>query len=341
MTAAGARGRAGAATAALLAAVLLIAGCAPKVIGPGPPVRPPALEGDALVTADGLRLPLRRWSPEPAPARAVIVALHGFNDYSNAFAMPAAFWARHGIVTYAYDQRGFGAAPNRGFWPGTAALVDDLRSMVRLARARHPGLPVYALGESMGGAVVMTALAGADPPPVDGAILAAPAVWGRQTMDIFKRAALWLGTYTLPWLTVSGRGLGITPSDNVEMLKALAADPLVIKETRIDAIHGVVDLMDAAFEAASRLTAPVLILYGARDEVIPKEPTIRMIERLPPAPPARRRIAIYREGYHMLLRDLEAETVWRDVLHWIEDPASPLPSGADRVDPESLLAGEE
>ena len=328
------------AAALALSAVLLVAACAPRIVAPGPAVRAPALAEDGFIAPDGARLPLRTWLPNPVAPRAVVVALHGFNDYSNAFAPPAAFWAKHGVATYAYDQRGFGAAPHRGYWPGVEALVDDFRSMVRLARARHPGLPVFALGESMGGAVVMTALAGADPPPVDGAILAAPAVWGRKTMDIFKRSALWLGSYTLPWLTLSGRGLGIVPSDNVEMLRALAADPLVIKETRIDAIKGVVDLMDAAFDAAQRLEARALILYGARDEVIPKEPTLRMIERLPPAPQARRRIAIYREGYHMLLRDLEAETVWRDVLHWIEDPAGPLPSGADRVDP-AVLAEED
>jgi hypothetical protein len=37
----------------------------------------------------------------------------------------------------------------------------------------------------------------------------------------------------LPGLKVTGRGLGITPSDNLEMLRALGRDPLVIKETRI------------------------------------------------------------------------------------------------------------
>lgn len=33
----------------------------------------------------------------------------------------------------------------------------------------------------------------------------------------------------------------------------------------------------------------------------------------------------------MLLRDLQAETVWNDVLAWIGDPLTPLPSGADRA----------
>src|SRR5262249_47536372 len=45
--------------------------------------------------------------------RAVILALHGFNDYSHAFAMPGPLWAEQGIATYAYDQRGFGGTPMR------------------------------------------------------------------------------------------------------------------------------------------------------------------------------------------------------------------------------------
>jgi hypothetical protein len=40
-------------------------------------------------------------------------------------------------------------------------------------------------------------------------------------------------------------------------------------------------------------------------------------------------VAIYENGYHMLLRDLQAETVWTDIAAWITDRAQPLPSGSD------------
>ena len=83
--------------------------------------------------------------------RAVILALHGFNDYSNAFAAPGAAWARLGIATYAYDQRGFGAAPARGRWAGGRVFAEDATTAACLLRQRHPGVPLYLLGESMGG----------------------------------------------------------------------------------------------------------------------------------------------------------------------------------------------
>ena len=56
------------------------------------------------------------------------------------------------------------------------------------------------------------------------------------------------------------------------MLMALGRDPLVIKETRIDAIYGLMQLMDDAYAKVPDVKTPVLLLYGAHDEVIPREP---------------------------------------------------------------------
>jgi alpha-beta hydrolase superfamily lysophospholipase len=271
------------------------------------------IQSDVFVTRDGLRLALRHWDA-PAPL-AIIVALHGMSDYSNAFEMPAPWWAKRGITTYAYDQRGFGRSPNPGLWPGADALRGDLADFVEAVRAKHRGIPVYALGESMGGAVVLTALASARPPRVDGAILVAPAVWSRRDMPWSYRVALWAAGHTVPWMTFTGRGLNIWPSDNIEMLRKLARDPLFQHKTRADAIYGLVNLMDEAYNAPSRLQHPpgILFLYGAKDQIIPREPTEAVIKALGD----RARVKRYDHGYHMLLRDLEAKTVWSDILDWI------------------------
>ncbi|MDX1710143.1 MAG: alpha/beta hydrolase [Rhodovibrionaceae bacterium] len=319
-----------------LALALALAGCAPNLAPPGPgaPADAPKIDSQAIVTDDGAVLPLRAWLPpsNPAPAvKAVILALHGFNDYSNAFDRPGAWWAQRGIATYAYDQRGFGEAPHRGLWAGTERLAADVADAVDALSRRHPRLPVYLLGTSMGGAVAVAAMTGPEPPEVDGVILAAPAVWARSTMPAYQRAALWLGATFLPWMTVSGAELDILASDNIEMLRALGRDPLFIKETRVDAVAGLTDLMDTALAAAPHLEGPALILYGEKDEVIPWGPTRTFWTRLPKAgggPDIR--LALYRDGWHMLLRDLQAEVVWRDIAHWIEKPNAPLPSAAER-----------
>lgn len=336
-----------------LALALLAAGCAgqgtghlasPAALGtavaPDGPPRAAALAEKALIASDGARLPLRVWLPQGKP-RAVVLALHGFNDYSNAFAAPAASWAQDGIATYAYDQRGFGRAPLRGRWAGARRLVEDLVTASRLLKSRYPGTPLYCLGESMGGAVVAAAASGVTGlrPDCDGLVLAAPAVWGRQTMNVFERVALWTGDTFFPDMTLTGRGLHIMPSDNIEMLRRLSRDPLVIKETRIDAIEGLVDLMDMALASAPRIRTPMLLLYGDRDELVPKEPTERFVATLPFAERRTRRIAWYADGYHMLLRDLEGPVVWRNVETWIGDHEAPLPSGADQRASAVLYAG--
>ena len=316
--------------AAVLCLALLAAACAPRLAPPGPGTTAPRLTADSLIAADGLELPLRVWLPaDGAAPRAVILALHGFNDYSKAFEEPGRHWAARGIATYAYDQRGFGAAPNHGLWGGTPAMIADLAAAATVLRARYPETPLYLLGDSMGGAVVLAAVAGQTPLPHDGAILVAPAVWARSTMPLVHRIGLWIGAHTLPWLKLSGRGLKIQASDNIEMLRALGRDPLYIKETRIDAIHGLVDLMDSALAAAPLFETQALLLYGTKDEVVPEDPSLQLWRELPEAARPRQRRALYESGWHMLLRDLGAAAVLDDIAHWIGDPRAPLPSGAE------------
>ncbi|MBI3514373.1 MAG: lysophospholipase [Proteobacteria bacterium] len=241
------------------------------------------------------------------------------------------FFIARGIALYAYDQRGFGDAPDRGRWVGQRRLVDDLRLVIALVQRRHPGLPVFIMGDSMGGALGMVALTEPDPPAVAGLILLAPAVRGRDTLTGLQRLVLSVLDNTVPWFTVTGQGLRIVPSDNITMLRQLAHDPLIIKATRIDTLRGLVDLMDAASEAASKLTAPTLILAGQRDEIVTPIPTCLMLARLPPRPPGAWRFALYPRGYHMLIRDREGGLVLTDIERWIEDRSAPLPSGDERL----------
>ncbi|MCZ6604959.1 MAG: alpha/beta fold hydrolase, partial [Alphaproteobacteria bacterium] len=216
--------------------------CVPRELAPGPDADQPIpvqLAPAELITGDGYVLPVRSWLPESGDGamapKAVVVALHGFNDYSNAFAGPGAWLAERGIAVYAFDQRGFGATADRGMWPGTETMIDDLRAMIARLRSQYADVPLYGLGESMGGAVMLTGWA-QEPFDLDGIILAGPAVWGRAGMPGYMQTGLWIFAHTLPWLRLSPENLDYIPSDNIEMLRALGRDPLVIKETRVDAM---------------------------------------------------------------------------------------------------------
>ena len=274
---------------------------------------PPAIASDDFVTRDGLHLPLRHWDAKNP--KAIIVALHGMSDYSNAFSIPAPMLADHGISVLAYDQRSFGRAPNPGVWPGSHAMRGDLDDFVDIVRAEHPHIPVIALGESMGGAVVLSALAASRKPHVDGVILVAPAVWSRSDMPLLYRAALWVAAHVAPSLSVSGKGLKIWPSDNIEMLRANYRDPLFQKQTRSDAVWGLVNLMDEARHAPEQMTTapPILLVYGAKDQIIPAAATKAVIAALG----ARAEVHEYPNGYHMLLRDLGREAPLKDIVAWV------------------------
>ena len=320
--------------------LLVLGACAPQLQPPSTATAAPQLLADRMIMDDGVALPLRHWQPTGEP-KAVILALHGFNDYSLSFDAPAKTWTAAGIATFAYDQRGFGATPYRGLWAGEDRMMADLRTAAALLRARYPATPLYLLGESMGGSVIMAAAASTDPPPADGLILAAPAIWGRETQGPIQTGALWLAAHTVPWAELTGEGLHVHPSDNIAMLRQLGRDPLVIKETRVDAIYGLVNLMDRAYEAAPHLHGRVLVLYGSREDILPGSAVLATLHRMPADLGRRPRVAFYRKGYHMLLRDLDAELVRGDIAAWIVDPAAPLPSGGDALAAQVLATDDD
>lgn len=295
----------------------VLSACSPHFSSPSPS-RPssPSISGNIFTSYDSTQLPLREWLP-PQGINGVIVGVHGFNDYSNFIKDSAIFFNNRKLAVYSYDQRGFGETATRGRWGGKNALSDDLTAFITLVKKRHHNVPVYILGDSMGGAVTAVAMVNEGSPKINGVILVAPAVWARSEMPFYQRWLLWLASHTIPWIKVTGKQLKITASDNIEMLRELGRDPLVIKETRIDVLYGLSNLMDEAYSSAEHLKTNVLILYGEKDEIIPRKPVNEFYKRLP-AGEQLQQIIFYENGYHMLMRDLQSEVVLQDIADWIE-----------------------
>ncbi len=315
---------------AALAGAAALAGCTSLADPRGPTIEPAIIGDGAFTMPDGARLPYRAWLPD-GPPRRVVLALHGFNDSRDAWEIPAPSFTQAGIALYAPDQRGFGAAPGRGIWPGAASLVEDAASMARLVAALHPDLPLVLMGESMGGAVLMRLAASGGAAHARGYVLLAPAVWGRARMNVFLRSSLWLAANLVPGMAVPGGGLvRVRASDNRDALIRLSRDPLTILHTRFDTLRGLVDLMDLALASGPAFQAPALFLYGGKDELVPKEATAATWRSLSGRWAEHGgRIAFYPAGYHLLMRDLDREKPINDAIAWIADPAAPLPSGGD------------
>lgn len=295
---------------AAVAALGLVAGCV-SFPPPPPARRAPAIADGWLVARDGARLGLNVWRADKPSA--VVIALHGMNDYARAFEGLGGYLSQEaGITLYAYDQRGFGRSPEFGHWRGTAAYIADLKSAIAAVRADNPGLPVYVLGHSMGAAVAMAAAA-QGPLDVDGAILASPGVWGASRLPITHRAALNISASLAPGKTLTGRRAHRQSTDNLAVLREMLADPHVIKATRLDAVLGVVRVMGRAWRVSDDIGGRILFLYGEKDEIIPVKAMVEAAERLCGEVDLR----AYPEGWHLLFRDLEAAAVWRDVGAWV------------------------
>ena len=321
-------------TLVLSVMLLGLAACATPYVQP--PLIPPAgfsgprIEPGAFVVDDGGRLPFLRWGPEEP--EVVVIGLHGMNDHAAAFRLAGPWWAERGIATYAYDQRGFGDAPGRGVWAGEARMAEDLRTVVALVRARHPDARIAVAGESMGGAVAISAFASDRPPVADQLILLAPAVWGWSSQSLPNRASLWAAARLMGPRSVTPPDWAvrdIRATDNLIELVANGNDPGFIRSTRFDALSGLVDLMESATIKLGQVSAPTLLLYGAHDQIIEKGPMRRALIRAGDRPNLR--TAWYPDGWHLLNRDWQAEVVFRDVAAVLRDPGAVLPSGAGSV----------
>lgn len=322
-----------------LGGVVLLSACSTRMPPePHPPARfaqlgklvPPQ---KFFTLSDGAKLPVRVWSATATP-HAIFLVLHGFNDSRDAWEAVAPFFAARDIMVIAPDQRGFGQSPQRGGWAGTARMVADVREEAVQLQHAYPQTPLYLVGESMGGAVLMQLMAQPDAPVVAGTILLAPAVWNFGWAEDLPLRVL---SHVFPDSLVTGRELPVhvVASDNMMALARMYYDPLTLRATRLKALQGLVILMKQAAAAAPRLHGPVLSVYGDKDQLVPATTMVPVWESMPKGT----RLDLIPGGHHLLLRDRQGSRVMQDILSWITTPETWLPSGGDSAASAWLATG--
>jgi alpha-beta hydrolase superfamily lysophospholipase len=261
----------------------------------------------------GIPLYYQAWLPS-RPRRAVLVNLHGLGDHSGLYPNLAAHFPAGGIALYAYDMRGNGrSAGQRAYVRRWSEYRDDLHVFLNQVRQWEPGLPLFLLGNSLGGLVVLdytlqhpNGLAG---------VIAAATPLGEVGVPPILMALGRLLSRVLPRFSLNVgmdlSGLARDPS----VVEAVLADPLFHRRGTARLSTEVTAAIDRVQELAGNIAVPVLVLHGSADRMVPPDGSRSFFAKVRYPD---REFREYPDAYHGLFADLDFERVLQDVERWVE-----------------------
>lgn len=281
----------------------------------------PHLTEDTFIARDGARLPYTVWGPREN-ARAVIIAAHSFGEFRDAYALIGQHMADQNVAVWAYDQRGFGDAPHPGLWSSTETMVQDFKDFVEAVRSKvEPNKPVIMLGESMGAAVVLSALSDPSFPRPRAVILSGPGVREDRPRRYWFNFGLWLVTRIVPGYAVDvPRPYDDRLSD--DHAKRWSTDPKIITEVRLDTYYGLIRLSDFASNNAAASDVPTLVLYGTEDDQIHPKSICALMTRLGTSGT----LKTFPSKPHLMFQDKDQDMVLELIEKWVETPGQSVTS---------------
>jgi acylglycerol lipase len=258
------------------------------------------------------------WLP-PDPARAVVVIVHGLHEHSARYAHVGARLAAAGFAVYAADHRGHGRSDGRrANIERMTLIVEDLSSFVRFAVERHPGLPVFMVGHSLGGLIALhyaTEPGTTEPGTLlDGLVVSGPAVEALAGSALQRRLAGVLSAL-VPNLGVVAIDADQKISRDPEVVRAYQTDPLVY-HGKVKARTGAEMLatMEGLPARLPRLSIPLLLLHGTDDRICPPAGSAMVHEAVSSPDKTLRR---YQGLYHEVFNEPEREAILTDLLSWL------------------------
>ncbi|MDQ2880852.1 MAG: lysophospholipase [Actinomycetota bacterium] len=265
------------------------------------------------------------WLPSD-PARAVVTIVHGIHEHSSRYAHVGSRLADANLAVYAADHRGHGrSGGRRANIERMALIVDDLSSFVHFAAQRHPGLPVFMVGHSLGGLIALhyatephaTAEPHATEPLVllDGLVVSGPAVEVMVGSALQRRLAGVLSAL-VPNLGVATIGAEQKISRDPAVVRAYREDPLVYRG-KIKARTGaeVLATMESLPARLPRLTVPLLLLHGTDDQICALTGSMMVHDAVSSPDKTLRR---YQGLYHEVFNEPEREQILTDLLCWLD-----------------------
>jgi alpha-beta hydrolase superfamily lysophospholipase len=260
----------------------------------------------------GLKIFTRSWRPESTP-RAVIVLSHGFNSHSGYYLWAAEQLLASGLAVHAFDYRGRGKSDGERYYiESFSEYQSDLDLVVKLARSREPGLPLFVLGHSAGGVIACNYVLDHQP-EIAGLICESFAY--RVPAPDFALAVLKGLSHLAPHAHV----LNLPKKEfsrDPKVTQALIDDPLLADE--VQPTRTVAEMVRAD-ERLKRdfplFKLPLLIIHGTRDTVTRPEGSQEFHDR---AGSADKTLKLYDGYFHDPLNDIGKEAVMADIRAWLE-----------------------
>jgi len=275
-----------------------------------------------IVGVGGLRLRYRTW--EATAPRAAMLIVHGLGEHGGRYAGLASALTASGVSCYALDLRGHGTSEGRR---GHSAEFDCfLQDLDRFRREvdglNDPEIPLFLLGHSMGGLIVLRYLEEYDA-RLSGAVLMSP--WLATALPVAKWKVTLAGTlgHVLPALPFS---TGIRPealSRDPAAVRAYREDPLVHTRITPRLFTGTAEAMGLVLRRGDRIGVPLLVLLAGDDRITDAERGAALVRALPAD---RVEVRSYPGCYHELINDIDRDVVIADVRGWIAARLSDRPT---------------
>jgi acylglycerol lipase len=267
---------------------------------------------EKIDSTKGLKIFVRSWNPVGEP-RAVVVICHGVNSHGGQYSWVGEQFASSRLAVYALDLRGRGKSDGERFYvEDVADYVSDVANTIKLAKSRHPGLPVFLLGHSAGG-VVSSVYALENQAELAGFICESFAF--QVPAPGFALAAIKGVSHIAPRLPV----LKLKNEDfsrDPKAVEALNNDPLTAHEVQpAITVAALVRADERLREEFPLITLPVLIMHGTDDKATVCRGSQFFYETVGSKD---KTMKLYEGHYHDLLNDLGKEAVLNDVKGWID-----------------------
>ncbi len=245
------------------------------------PVAPVGAGSTVTTTAPARQLaPCRSWvDPSDRPI-ACLLCIHGLGLQSNSYEFFAKETSKKGLAVYAIDVRGFGTwmkSNGKGKVNFDDCLA-DIKQTLESIKSANPGVPVYILGESMGGAIALRA-ASMYPELIDGLISSVPA--GERFQQEKTSAKVFLNLLSGMNLADVGGDIVNQATKNAKLATQWKDDPLARLNLSPQELIQFQDFMNFNHEAAKKVSQmPVLFVQGIGDQLVKPEGTWQLFNSI-------------------------------------------------------------